>query len=88
MRSQLYGLEDEVLAVSARLTQARVDYRDKDRTIDRLERVKVDLEQNIGVLRVAVDEGLLTTNRLNAEIERLKEGIRILEGAAVRLPIQ
>lgn len=88
MRSQLYGLEDEIAAVSARLTQARVEYRDKDRTIDRLERVKVDLEQNIGVLRVAVDEGLLTTNRLNAEIEQLKEDIRILEGAAVRLPIQ
>lgn len=82
MRSQLYGLEDEIAAVSARLTQARTESRNKDLTIDRLERVKVDLEQSIDVLRVAVDEGLLTTNRLKAEIEQLKEDIRILGGAA------
>lgn len=81
MRSQLYDLQIEIDAISERLTRARGESRDKDRTIDGLNRVIADLERTIRLLRAAVDDGLLTTNRLNAEIERLKEEIRILRDA-------
>ena len=82
MRSELSILEDEIGDISARLTRARRESREKDRAIDGLNRAKTSMKQTIRDLRVAVDDGLLTTNRLKAEIERLKEEIRILRGAA------
>ena len=69
MRSELSILEDEIGNISARLTRARGESREKDRAIDGLNRAKTSMKQTIRDLRVAVDDGLLTTNRLKAEIE-------------------
>lgn len=84
MRQELSSLEHEIGAVSERLARARGISREKDRTIDGLNRAKAAMEQTIEDLKTAIDNGLLTTNRLKAEIERLKEEIRILKGAAPR----
>lgn len=84
MRQELSSLKHEIDAVSERLARARGISSEKDRTIDGLNRAKAAMEQTIEDLKTAVDNGLLTTNRLKAEIERLKEEIRILKGAAPR----
>lgn len=82
MRSELSSLEDDMSNISETLTRARGESREKDRTIDGLNRAKTSMQQTINDLRTAVNDGLLTTNRLRAEIERLKEEIRILRGVA------
>lgn len=81
-RAELRSLEDVIGVISDRLKLTRGESSEKDRTIDGLNRAKTDLEQTIRLLRVAVGEGLLTTNSLNSNVERLNEDSHILSGAA------
>lgn len=82
MRSQLSSLEADMATISERLARVRGESREHNRVIDDLIRAKTALEQTIRLLRAAVDEGLLNTSTLRAEIEKLKEDIRILREAA------